>query len=1046
MLLEFRRAGKLRSASPLGRRGGDDRRTERSAEVLPDDFTFHTYNMPDWCDQNIVHRNRLPARAWFLPDGANSLLINGRWKFHYTLSPESSIEQVPKLKESDWGHINVPGHWQLQGYGKPHYTNVQFPFPTCPPFVPSENPTGTYEREFSIPASWKDMLIRLRFEGVDSGFHVYLNGKEIGYSQGSRNCAEFDITSNVKPDNNVLTVRVYQWSDASYIEDQDQWWLSGIFRGVRVLALPKTHIEDYKVDTILDKAYKDATLKLRATVQGSSEGSLSMKLLSPTGEVVTESEKSTRPDADVSFEAKVADPAKWTAETPTLYTLVMQFKVSSSIVQTIQQRVGFRMVEMKNGNITVNGKDILFLGVNRHDHHPRYGRAVPMEFIKRDLLLMKQHNVNALRTSHYPNHPFVYDMCDEIGLWVMDECDLECHGFFTAVRQPMDMPGGLDYDERRDYTFPAAAEFTSDNPEWEKAYLDRMYSLVQRDKNHASVIMWSLGNESFYGRNHKAMAKWAREVDSRPIHYEADTNAEVSDVFSYMYPAMEKVLHLAQAEGDSFKKPIILCEYAHAMGNSPGALQEYQDAFRKYRRLQGGFIWEWANHGLIKLNDKGEEFFGYGGDFGDIPNDGNFVLDGLLFSDHTPTPGIVELKKVFEPIEATYKAGKLSITNHYDFISLDNITADWSLTQVKGQSENLLSSGLLKLPSVACGKTVEVDAPTSDLGKGKGDRWMYISFRYKNTNAWAKAGEQLAWAQYALEESKEYHKADEAGQPIKVDETDNKISIKGGDFSFVFDKIIGQFVEWTSRNAPVADSLKLGFWRAPLDNDMPMDLPHWQRFGVDTMSEQVRSIKLGQTKTEAKITVKSWITPPILAWGMDANVVYTIRSTGLTIDTSLNPKGPCPKTLPRIGWDMRLQKDFTRTMWYGIGPGESYPDKKAAGHVGVHSLTVPELMVNYERPQENGNRSDVRWAYFGGQANGLVVDSDRLFNFSAKNYTAYDLREAKHPYELQARENTYVSLDYKVRGLGTGACGPGVLPDYELPCAPATFKMNLVCE
>lgn len=445
---------------------------------------------------------------------------------------------------------------------------------------------------------------------------------------------------------------------------------------MHLLAFPaEGRIDDYWVKTDLDNTYTDAKLQLTLDVTLAADAVLGVTLHDPVDDTVLQSKEVSvsMKEGAVALELSVQNPRKWTAETPNLYNLTIALGIRNTAVQTISQRVGFRKVELKNGNITVNGTPVMFRGVNRHDHHPLFGRAVPLSFIRDDLLLMKRHNVNALRCSHYPSHPRLYDLCDELGLWVMDEADLECHGFYDAVARPLDVPESMDYDQRKMLTFDAAAQFTSNNPEWKEAYVDRMVQMIQRDKNHPCIVIWSLGNEAFYGQNHKAMYDYANKVDpGRPVHYEGDVHAASADMYSYMYPSVEKLIGFATAEGDDFKKPIVLCEYAHAMGNAPGGLEEYLEAFRTYRRLQGGWVWEWANHGLW---DEKRGFYGYGGDFNDFPNDGNFVLDGLCYSDHTPTPGLIELRKGYSPVRAWVEDGEIVVANDYDFVGLGHLEA-----------------------------------------------------------------------------------------------------------------------------------------------------------------------------------------------------------------------------------------------------------------------------------------------------------------------------------------------------------------------------------
>jgi beta-galactosidase len=546
-----------------------------------------------------------------------------------------------------------------------------------------------------VPSSWAaDDQLRLRFDGVDSAYHVWVNGVLVGYAQGSRNASEFDIGEYVYRDKpNEVWVRVYQWSDGTYIEDQDQWWLSGIFRDVHLLAFPKEHrIEDWFVRTDLDAEYHDATLHTTVDVVAAKGATVSLtlsELWNHGGAVIGTAEASVGDDSKVKLELKVQNPSKWTAETPYLYDVELSLKGTSAKPYVVHQRIGFRKVELKKGLMTVNGVPIQLRGVNRHEHHPLFGRAVPIEFAKHDLLLMKRYNINAVRTSHQPNHPKFLALCDELGIWVIDEADLECHGFERAVLRAIEVAPNLTHEEKQALVVDRAAAFTSDNPSWEGAYLDRIRSMVQRDKNHASVIIWSLGNEAFYGRNHQAMYHYARKFDpGRLVHYEGDHEAETTDMYSYMYPGIDRLIKLAEEEGvkdGKYDKPIILCEYAHAMGNGPGWLHDYIAAFRKYDRLQGGFIWEWANHGLWKENveEPSKGFYAYGGDFGDVPNDSTFVMDGLLNSKHEPTPGLVELKKAYEPVELTILEedgqGVLKIQNHYDFANLDNLVATYTV-------------------------------------------------------------------------------------------------------------------------------------------------------------------------------------------------------------------------------------------------------------------------------------------------------------------------------------------------------------------------------
>lgn len=544
---------------------------------------------PDWCNLSVIHRNTLPPRSTFylydseadaltreIPKSKAQRLSGKKWKFHHSTTPFKgpTTFHEASFDSSKWDEVEVPGMWQCQGYGKgPQYTNIQYPWPIDPPHIPlDDNECGRYLTSFRVAKELEGHQQRLRFEGVDSSFTVWVNGHNVGYSQGSRNPSEFDITEHVKYDGeNQLAVEVYERCDGSWIEDQDQLWLSGIFRDVYLHSFPKVHLEDFFVETLLDDDYKDAELKVSVKMSAASD--VALKLLDAEDKTVAETTQTFEPEG--AFSVRVSDPRKWTAETPYLYTLVLTFNGTS-----LTQRVGFRRVEFIKGAFCVNGNPVKFRGVNRHEHHPVHGRAVPYDFMKADLLLMKQYNINGIRTSHYIDDHRLYDLADELGLWVIDEADLECHGFDEIGCDPK--------------------SFTSDNPDWEEAYVDRARQMVKRDKNHPSIVIWSLGNEAFYGRNHKAMYEYIKTVDTgRPVHYEQDFPAISADMHSRMYASVDEITKIA--EEPNWEKPLVLCEYVHAMGNGPGAIKEYIDAFYKYPRLMGGFVWEWANHVSFSL-------------------------------------------------------------------------------------------------------------------------------------------------------------------------------------------------------------------------------------------------------------------------------------------------------------------------------------------------------------------------------------------------------------------------------------------------------------
>ncbi|KAK3309820.1 glycoside hydrolase family 2 protein [Chaetomium strumarium] len=1044
---------------------------------------------PDYANEAVFRRNTLPPRSYYIPETA--IQLNGRWDFHYASSPPKAPGPTSALDEN-WAKIQVPGHWQLQGYGNPHYTNVQYPIPVCPPHPPTENPTGTYRRTFHVPPSWDaDSQLRLRFDGVDSAYHVWINGSLVGYAQGSRNPHEFDVTPYVRRDGaNEVSVRVYQWCDGSYIEDQDQWWLSGIYRDVHLIALPsKTRIEDWFIRTDLDAEYKNATLDVTVDVITSAPATVAATLREPRengGCTVATAQHDASSDGKISFSIPVENPQKWTAETPYLYSVVLSITAGDK-AQHVHQRIGFRKVELKDGLICVNGRPIQFHGVNRHDHHPRFGRAVPLSFIRHDLLLMKRHNINALRCSHYPSHPKLLDIADELGLWVIDEADLECHGFYDAVARPQDIPEEMDYEERKKLTFPKAAEYTSNNPSWKAAYLDRMEQMVQRDKNHPSVIIWSLGNEAFYGQNHKAMYDYAKDVDpGRLVHYEGDVHAQSADMYSYMYPSVDRLIKLAKTEGvrpdGSFDKPIILCEYAHAMGNGPGWLGDYEEAFRTYPRLQGGFIWEWANHGLWKEDPDGKKYYAYGGDFGDVPNDGAFVMDGLLHSTHEPTPGLVELKKVIQPVKFGIEdTDWLVVTNLHDFVALEHLSATYTLESFGLEGTTLRESGVLDLPSIAPGKTEKVRLGFGSDWRNCGtDTYLTVSLRLHTPAPWAEAGHEVAWFQhrYRVEQPKIPQELPPVAQSLDVDGTDTSITVTGNDFTFIFDKHRGYLTHWTAGSTHLLEpdpatgaAIIPSFWRPPTDNDKPASLPYWQRFGVDALTSQLRSTNITTTDSgaAAEITFTTFLTPPVLDWGYLATTTYTISASAsspggkLTISVRLAPAGSYPpKHVPRAGLNLRLPRSVSDEVeWLGLGPGESYPDKRAAQRVGVWGplevTTAAEgarmmMHTHYEVPQEGGNRMGTRWVSLrgAGGAGGLRITSstkgdndDDGFSFRVSRYSDKTVQAARHPCDLVEEGATLLRLDAKVAGVGTGACGPGVREDLLVPVEEMQFGLCL---
>ncbi len=1024
--------------------------------------------MKEWANPKFFERNRMPARAYFFPypDQAAALagspgaspwfqLLNGNWKFHYASAPELTPEHFHEewFDANDWDNIPVPCSWQMLGYGRPHYTNVQYPFPLDPPHVPSENPTGCYRRGFVVADDWTGREIFLRFEGVDSAFYVWVNGQPVGHSQGSRLPAEFDVTAFVRPGKNTVAVKVLQWSAGSYLEDQDMWWLSGIFRDVCLVATPKVHLYDFAVHTELDDSYADAKLKVNATLQNFSTAAaesykvqatlLDARGASAARPVVKDLAVGAGQEARLELSASVKAPQKWSAETPYLYTLLLTLKdAAGNVIEVIPQKVGFRRVEMKGGNLLINGMAVKFRGVNRHEHHPDLGRAVPVETMIADILLMKRHNVNTVRTSHYPDDPRWYDLCDKYGIYIVDECDLETHGFcFEAWKNnPL---GEVD---------------------WEAACVDRMIRMVQRDKNHPCVFMWSLGNEAGFGRNHEAMAAYARQVDTRPIHYEGNYDQTITDVVSCMYPHVDHLKSMAEATGEMefanrkipaalhAHKPIFLCEYAHAMGNGPGNLQEYWDLFYKYDRLQGGCIWEWIDHGIRRKTADGKEYFAYGGDFGDQPNDGNFIVDGLVFPDRTPSPGLIEYKKVIEPVKVEaedLRSGKVRITNRYEFQDLSHLQLSWSVME----DGVAIASGKAAIPAIGPRKaksaTIPLEAPAA-LRPGA-EYILNLSFTLAGDTLWAPHGHEVAWAQLPLPwKVPAAPVIKTAGMaPVAVRTSGNEIVITGATFAATFDKARAMLTSWTHEGLALLNAgPQLNLFRATTDNDRggwgpTTQAAEWKKAFLHQLQHRVENVEVQELGSAVRIKASVRSAGAVSSRYVQCEYTYTFYGSGdLVLETHGVPVGNFPAQLPRIGLQMTLPESLDHVMWLGRGPGESYPDSKQAGKVGLWRASVDELYTPYVFPQENGNRADVRWVSLTNtRGMGLLASGCPELNFSAHRFTTIDLENARHTHELPDRREITLNLDYRQDGLGSCSCGPGVLPQYILK--PEEFRFSL---
>ncbi len=774
--------------------------------------------MKTWENHQIDGINRMPARAHFLtfPSKEKALLnnnsythafknLNGVWKFMFLDAPEYSPEgffnsdfDVTKMDD-----ITVPGNWQLQGYGKMHYSDLWYNFPINPPYVPTENPTGIYKRTFFVEESYRDKKIIIRFCGVDSAYHLWINGKEVGYSKVARNESEFDITDLIRVgEENDVTVRVYQWSDGTYLEDQDMWWESGIFRDVELIGVPKDGINDYKVIADLDDEYKNGIFKVEAFLRTTKEVNVTFELVD-AGENTVFTKTVVAKEGKACIDEVIADVNHWTAETPYLYKLFMTVEDDGQIVEVIPQNVGFRNIRLNGETFLVNGVAIKFKGVNRHDYSPQNGRVVSREEIEKDIILMKQFNINASRTSHYPNSYYLYDLCDEYGMYLIAETDLECHGF--------ELTG--DY------------KWITDDPSWELAYVSRMTRMIERDKNHPAIIFWSLGNESAFGCNFRKMTDVAHEMDpTRLVHYEGDFDVESADVYSTMYTWIEnpKKPYLMKDIIEKSKKPHIHCEYCHAMGNGPGNLKDYQDLVYAHDKLQGGFVWEWFDHGIESFTESGEKYYRYGGDFGDDPSNKDFCIDGLIMPDRTPSPGLYEYKKVIEPITTTavdIQKGIINLLSRYDFANLDRFNLVYKVME----DDVILQTGFMPVSSIEARANKDITLPY-DLStikvKPGAHYYVNISYQLREDTSYASSGHELATAQFELPLYKEGIMVRPEGI-LNVEKEHTTLHVKGANFSLDFNLVNGNLMNIVRDVMQVLSKghlLTLG--RAPISNDM----------------------------------------------------------------------------------------------------------------------------------------------------------------------------------------------------------------------------------
>lgn len=1022
---------------------------------------------PDWENPEVVEINKEPAHAEFFPyeSRAKALAmepsasdyfqsLNGSWKFNWVRSPEERPVDFYRedFNDSGWNDIPVPANWELQGYGIPIYTNIPYEFapdnPNPPDIPDGYNPVGSYRKTFTLPGSWDGRQVILHFGAVKSAFYLWVNGKKVGYSQGSKLPAEFNVTPFLKAGDNLIAAEVYRWSDGSYLECQDFWRISGIERDVYLYTLPKYHLRDYFVRTDLDEQYRDATVELDLhfrnyanTASGALE--LDIQLLDDNDRSVLREkldisslEYSTK-DQSFSESYMVKNPDKWTAETPNLYTLLLELKdEDGNTLEAISQRLGFRAVDIRDGQLTVNGVPILVKGVNRHEHDPSTGHVISEESMIRDIQIMKQNNINAVRSSHYPNHPRWYALCDQYGLYVVDEANIESHGM------------GYQLDKT-----------LGNDPRWKKAHLIRTQRMVQRDKNYTSIIAWSLGNEAGNGVNFYTTYEWTKEFDhTRPVQYERagfgwgnNTGIEWNtDIMVPMYPWKEEMTRYLEKYPD---RPLILCEYAHAMGNSMGGFKDYWDFFNEHPRAQGGFIWDWVDQALYKENEAGDTIFAYGGDYGPpgTPSDNNFLCNGLVQADRRPNPHLWEVKRVYQfvniaPVDVPQ--GVIRVENGYAFKNLDGLYLHWSLI-ADGKS---LQEGDIRELELEPGESQLLTIPFDKALPEGPEYFLNFSFRSKEEAPLIPADFELAWDQLPLAENPQVVALSTTGPDI-VSTTGNRdqLSIKGRNFVVEFDKD-----DWTisaysyeGKNL-ILEGPRPSFWRPPNDNDYGAGLQRrleiWRiAFGQATVAEVDIDDK---QKNKVQITVQY----DLLEGDARQTVTYTIHGNGaIQIDNKLKAAKGSHPMLFKYGAMLTMPKSYDQISWYGRGPWESYWDRKTAATVGRYSGSVREQFFPYVRPQETGNKSDVRWmAVHDRDGNGLLFAGPQLLNGAALHFLPEDLypglqKGQTHAAELEERNLTAVHIDMQQMGLGCiNSWGALPLEKYRLPYRDYSYSFLMM--
>lgn len=981
---------------------------------------------------HALHIGTLPDHAYFIPfpQGENPFsdresskrieLLNGVWGFTYRESvidlDDNFCDMAPETE------IPVPANWQLHGFDRAQYTNVVYPIPYDPPYVPDDIPVGVYYKTYTYtPDGMKKILT---FEGVDSCIYLYINGKLAGYSQVAHATSEFDITDYLKEGENRICAAVLKWCDGTYLEDQDKIRLSGIFRDVYIQSRPDKRITDYHVGTVID--WENNTAKLTVSVVGEAA---KIAFYSPEGEIVASGEASE----SAPFEYTVENPRLWSAEEPTLYKLTLE-----AAGEIIGEKVGIREIRIDGDTVKVNNKHIKFRGTNRHDSYPESGYVSSRQQIMTDLLLMKQHNINAIRTSHYPNAPIFYQLCDELGFYVIDEADLESHGSVNVFQN-------FSWSKKEGYGGIALVVM---NEIFEEAILDRHKKLLARDFNRPCVIMWSMGNEAGYSDAMRRSARWIKETDpSRILHYESVHHLDDGDdldlpIVSRMYPHPEHVRNYPDSEGSANGRPFVMCEYCHAMGNGPGDLEDYWEIIYQKDNVVGGFVWEWCDHSLpLGKTDDGRIKYGYGGDWGERHNDGNFCCDGLCYPDRTPHTGLKELKQVYRPIRVTKTAdGEFEFKNMLGFINANKLLdCRYEITEVG----EVISEGTVSL-DVEAGAVQSVSIP--EAKKAGDSRYIRFVFTLNKETSWAEKGFTVAFDQIEIcERSVKTLPKPAVGGGIKTEEEPLKYTVEAAGVKYVFDRRHGEMCSVVKNGVELLDKpIKFNFFRAPTDNDSPRG--DWYAAHLHDYDTKVYSTDIEATENGVEIKVSESFGWNIHQPFATANVTYTVCVGGeLKVHTDMKFSEKV-QMLPRFGIRLFVPKSFDQVEYYGYGPGESYIDKHRGSYMGKFSAKVEDMFENYLRPQENSSHWGCKYMLLEGDGMSVRFEAPGDLSFNASEYTQEELANKRHSFELNKCESNVICIDGAMAGVGSNSCGPALLDKYRLPLPEISLDIVMSVE